>query len=85
VNCLAHDRANINARQNKPHQPCCIIPPVNFHMAMNNMKSLTLAGLGAVFLCAGCAWMGGEFRGAPAEMDANISDGAKGLLAQASL
>ncbi len=50
---------------------------------MNNLKSLASAAVAAALLCGGCAWVGGEFRGAPSEMDANISDGAKGLLAQA--
>lgn len=50
---------------------------------MNYLKSLTSAAIGAALLCAGCSWIDGEFRGAPAEMEANISDGAKELLAQA--
>jgi len=40
---------------------------------MNNMKNLAFAAISSAFLGAGCAWVGGEFRGEPAEMDANIS------------
>lgn len=50
---------------------------------MNHLKSLASAAMAVALLGAGCAWVDGEFRGAPSEMEANISDGAKSLLAQA--
>ena len=54
-----------------------------FHVVMNYLKCFPLAVLAAALSCAGCTWIGGDFRGEPSEMDANISEGAKGLLAQA--